>query len=128
MQDLLVSMLRRRDQWREYVGLRHAPEEAESYLLYTVQALICEELRGLLESLGTVAEPLLDLQRYAAHNLGRQGLDAFPGAEPKDLEGWLAGPARLAADQSGRLAAHRRQTCRLSHRRRGAEGTQGNTV
>jgi ATP-dependent exoDNAse (exonuclease V) beta subunit len=90
MQDLLVSMLRRRDQWREYVGLRHAPEEAESYLLYTVQALICEELRGLLESLGTVAEPLLDLQRYAAHNLGRQGLDAFPGAEPKDLEGWRA--------------------------------------
>ena len=90
MQELLVSLLRRRDQWRDYVGLRHAPEEAESYLLQTVQALICEELRSLVEATGHVADQLLDLQRYAAHNLGRERLEVFPGAEPEDLEAWRA--------------------------------------
>jgi ATP-dependent exoDNAse (exonuclease V) beta subunit len=88
VQDLLVSMLQRRDQWREYVGLRHAPDQAEAYLRQTVRSLIEEELRVLSLALADYSDMLLALQRYAADNLDGPSLAAFPGADPLDLAGW----------------------------------------
>ena len=33
LQELLVSMLARREQWRGYVGVHFTPEESEAYLI-----------------------------------------------------------------------------------------------
>jgi ATP-dependent exoDNAse (exonuclease V) beta subunit len=88
LQDLLVRMLARREQWRPYVGLHHAPEESEAYLVATVTALVAAELATLSERLAPYQGELLDLWRYAAGNLGSPVPTAFPGTGPGDVAAW----------------------------------------
>jgi len=88
LQSLLVAMLARRDQWRQYVGVHRAPEESEAYLVATVQDLVRGELETLRERLGPYREELLDLMQYAAANLGRAAPLEFPGGEPGDIVAW----------------------------------------
>ncbi|MEE4146087.1 MAG: UvrD-helicase domain-containing protein [Halieaceae bacterium] len=88
LQSLLVAMLARRDQWRHYVGVHHAPEESEAYLVATVRDLVRGELGTLDERLGPYRGELLDLMQYAAANLGEPGPVAFPGTEPGDMVAW----------------------------------------
>ncbi|RLA60446.1 MAG: DNA helicase UvrD [Gammaproteobacteria bacterium] len=90
LQELLVSMLARRDQWRRYVGVHHAPEESEAYLLTTVEALVRGELAGLSRTLLPYAFELLQLQQFAAGNLGNTPPQQFPGSEPGDVPRWRA--------------------------------------
>jgi ATP-dependent exoDNAse (exonuclease V) beta subunit len=90
MEDLLVSMLQRREQWRHYVGLRHSPQEAEAHLLRTLRSLVEGELATLADALGAFASRLLDLQQYAASHLAREPLAGFPGVQPADLPQWRA--------------------------------------
>jgi len=90
LQELLVSMLARRDQWRRYVGIHHEPEESEAYLLTTVETLVRGELGGLSRTLLPYASGLLQLQQFAAGNLGNPPPQQFPGREPSDVSGWRA--------------------------------------
>ena len=88
LQDLLVQMLARREQWRPYVGLHHAPDESEAYLVATVTALVAAELAALCERLGPYQGELLDLWRYAADNSGAPVPADFPGTGPGDIAAW----------------------------------------
>ncbi len=88
LQSLLVAMLARRDQWRDYVGIHRDPDESEAYLLATVERLVCSELGHLAARLAPYAEPLLDLQHYAAANLNAPALQRFPQARPEDVGAW----------------------------------------
>ncbi len=90
LQELLVSMLARRDQWRRYVGVHHEPEESEAYLLATVEALVRGELAALSRLLLPYASELLQLQQFAAGNLGNTAPQQFPGSEPGDVSAWRA--------------------------------------
>jgi ATP-dependent exoDNAse (exonuclease V) beta subunit len=101
VQDLLVSMLARRDQWREYISLRDEPEQAETFLLDTVQAVVGEELTKLGAMLAPVAEPLLQLQQYAADNLQHAALEQVPGSGPEQLANWRALRDLLLTKQGG---------------------------
>ena len=88
LQSLLMAMLARRDQWRHYVGVHHAAEESEAYLVATVQELVRGELTALGERLGPYQSELLDLMQYAAANLGAAAPEEFPGNEPQDIVAW----------------------------------------
>ena len=88
LQNLLVTMLARREQWRRYVGVHRAPEESEAYLVATVEGLVRGELTTLADGLAPYQEELLDLWRYAAGNLGEPVPAIFPGCEPTDIAAW----------------------------------------
>ena len=101
LQELLVSMLARRDQWRRYVGVHHEPEESEAYLLATVEALVRGELAVLSRTLGPYAGEILELQQYAAKNLGSTPPQRFPGCEPDEVASWRALRALLLTKDGG---------------------------
>ena len=88
LQNLLVSMLARREQWRRYVGVHREPQESEAYLVATVEGLVRDELTTLAERLDPYQEELLDLWRYAVGNLGEAAPEIFPGCEPADIAAW----------------------------------------
>jgi len=88
LQELLVSMLARREQWRGYVGVHFTPEESEAYLVATVNALVRDELCELACLLAPYAAELLELLQFAAANLALNVPPQFPGSEPGDLPGW----------------------------------------
>jgi len=88
LQQLFIDMLGRRDQWQKYIGLHEAPEEAEAYLVQVVEDLVREELRALDALLAPYREDILELQRFAARNLGREELADFPADDPVQLTGW----------------------------------------
>ncbi|MFT4519482.1 MAG: ATP-dependent helicase/nuclease subunit A [Halioglobus sp.] len=88
LQDLLVSMLARRDQWRSYVGVHNQPEESQTYLQNAVQSLVCDALQELGDALAPHQSELLDLQQYAARTLQESQPDTFPGGDPECLPAW----------------------------------------
>lgn len=88
LQTLLVSMLARREQWRDYVGLHHAPKEAEAYLVATVGTLISDELRKLSQLLAPYSAQLLEMLQFSAANLGGSAPPSFPGTDAPDLQCW----------------------------------------
>ena len=90
LQELLTRMLARREQWRPYLGLHHAPEESEAYLVAAVQALVASELASLGERLAPYRMELLALWQYAAGNLGGPVPAVFPGNTAEDIAAWRA--------------------------------------
>ena len=88
LQSLLVAMLARRDQWRQYVGVHRDPQESESYLVATVDELVRSELATLTERLSPFHTELAQLLQYAAANLDQELPDGFPGCEPRDIGHW----------------------------------------
>lgn len=88
LQTLLVSMLARREQWRGYVGVHHAPEEAEAYLVATVDAMISDELEELAPLVAPFKVELLEMLQFAAMNLGESAPTRFPGSVPQGLQAW----------------------------------------
>ena len=88
LQELLVSMLHRREQWRDYVGVHSEPEEAEAYLVTAVDSLVREELTQLETLLQPYRTDLLELLQFAADNLETSRPAKFPGTEPGDLAHW----------------------------------------
>ncbi len=88
LQDLLVSMLARRDQWRMYTGVHETPDESERYLAAVVADIVRDALAELATDFAPYSELLLDLMRYRARNLGLTEPHAFPGTEPADLPQW----------------------------------------
>jgi ATP-dependent helicase/nuclease subunit A len=88
LQALLMSMLARRDQWRSYIGVHHQAQEAEHYLLNTVNNIIADTLATLHGHLSMHTEELLSLARFAADNLGAPAIVEFPGTAIDDLPVW----------------------------------------
>ncbi len=88
LQELLTSMLARRDQWRVYIGVHGEADEAESYLLHTVNTIVEEALDKLHAMLGPYSEDILALQQYALGNLGETVPDRSPGPVSSDLPLW----------------------------------------
>jgi len=106
LQELLVSMLARREQWSAYLGVHHQPEEAEEYLLHTVKNLVVDALASLHEKLQPFAAVLLELQNYAAVNLGLAEIPHFPQARETDLGVWRQiRHLLLTADKAGKWRA-----------------------
>ncbi|MEZ5573167.1 MAG: UvrD-helicase domain-containing protein [Halioglobus sp.] len=88
LQQLLVGMLARREQWRDYVGVHHSPRESEVYLLTTVNGMIRDELAELGILLKPYQFQLLELLQFSASNLTAQIPLVFPGDAANDLSQW----------------------------------------
>lgn len=88
LQELLISMLARRDQWRSYIGVHHQPEEAEAYLLHTVNGIVVDALSNLSAKLAPYQQDILALQTYAAENLRIDPPKHFPASDPTELAHW----------------------------------------
>lgn len=88
LQELLVAMLGRREQWRSYVGVHYEPQRAEQHLVTAVEDVVRGELRTVEQMLAPYAAELLDLSQFAATNLAQSPLEIFPASEPEDLSGW----------------------------------------
>ncbi len=101
LQSLLMAMLARRDQWRQYVGVHRDPQESEAYLVATVDDLVRSELSSLAERLAPFQGELAELMQYAAGNLGQDAPDGFPGCEPGDIGHWRRLRSMLVTSQGG---------------------------
>ncbi len=88
MQELLVTMLARRDQWRDYVGVHHTPDESESYLRQLVDQVVAESLEAIKRDLASYEGALVELLNYQAANIGLGELDQFPVPVAADLPLW----------------------------------------
>ena len=88
LQHLLVAMLARREQWRAYVGVHHAPQESQEYLIATVAAVIGDELLQLAQLLAPNADELLDFLQFSTLNLALPVPSHFPHSVAADLPGW----------------------------------------
>jgi len=112
LRDLLVDMLRRRDQWlRHVVGNDHSRQRGnlENSLRLLVEAFLDAADRTIPPD---CRDRLLSLGRFAAANLAQRGverpltvlagLEYFPGPKPDELEKWW-GLADLLLTASGAL-------------------------
>ena len=90
LQELLVSMLGRRDQWRDYIGVHHAPEAAGAYLVSTVESVVHDELVALASLLMPYKFELLELLQFSAANLSEAIPSNFPRTVAADLPLWLS--------------------------------------
>lgn len=88
LRELLISMLRRRSQWRAYVGVRDTPDESERYLVGAVEELVREHLSSLHDVLAPYGSELLDLLVFADTNRGETPMSAFPQPRPSELAHW----------------------------------------
>ncbi|MBT4520921.1 MAG: UvrD-helicase domain-containing protein [Halieaceae bacterium] len=103
---LLLEMLPRRDQWRDYIGVHKQAEEAESYLRRAVRNIVLDALASLNAKLNPYTEEILDLQRYAAANLKQPVPTGFPSVEVEDLSRWRSvRQLLLTADKKGKWRA-----------------------
>jgi len=106
LQDLLVSMLGRREQWGTYLGVHHQPDEAEEYLRSTVGHLVEDALESLAKKISPYSSELLALQNYSAKNLNTDLLAKFPGGKGSDLPAWREiRQLLLTADKAGKWRA-----------------------
>jgi ATP-dependent exoDNAse (exonuclease V) beta subunit len=94
-------MLARRDQWQDYLGVHHIPQESEAYLLQAVDSVVRDALDRLQSLLEPYASQLLDLQQYAAANLGQPVPLGEPGTDPADLPQWRKLQAMLLTKGGG---------------------------
>ncbi len=103
LQDLLVAMLSRREQWGAYLGVHHQAEEAEQYLHNTVSLLVEDALLSLYQKIAPYSSELLALQNYAAGNMNGTSLTAFPGTTGSELASWREiRELLLTADKAGK--------------------------
>ncbi len=106
LQELLVAMLGRREQWSTYLGVHHRAEEAEEYLLHIVQGLVEDALASLGLKMAPYAETLLTLKNYASRNLGQVELAQFPLGNSSGLTAWREiRQLLLTADKAGKWRA-----------------------
>jgi len=106
LQELLVSMLARREQWSAYLGIHHQPDEAEEYLLHAVQDLVNDALAALHDKMQPWGSELLALHNYAANNLQTDLLPHFPAATAAELGSWCRiRQMLLTADKAGKWRA-----------------------
>ncbi|WKD51433.1 UvrD-helicase domain-containing protein [Microbulbifer spongiae] len=96
---LLRLLLEKREQWLgPLLSVRH--EDAQDYFHFVIDELVAERLGSLQCALGCYTGELLELARYAAHNLQRDNpahplcdcaeLTALPATTSSGLHSWLA--------------------------------------
>jgi ATP-dependent exoDNAse (exonuclease V) beta subunit len=85
---LLVSMLSKRDQWQDYLGVQHSPDEAETHLRHYVTAVIEDSLQAIHSALTPWSDELLALLQYAQGNLEETVNNALPGPCAESLTDW----------------------------------------
>ena len=95
LQELLVAMLARRDQWRDYLGVHHSPDESEDYLRQVVDLLVTDSLQSLSRMLRPHTGTLLEMLQYQASNSDKAAPDVFPAPRPGDLSIWRQVAAML---------------------------------
>ncbi|MCR9104681.1 MAG: UvrD-helicase domain-containing protein [Gammaproteobacteria bacterium] len=88
LQTLLMTMLARRDQWRDYIGVHHSPHESEAYLVQAVEGVVAEQLQDITALLTAHTRALAPLLQYAASNLQLETPAGFPPAEASALPHW----------------------------------------
>lgn len=88
LQELLVSMLSRREQWRDYIGVHHAPEASGAYLVAAVESLVHDELTALARLLAPYQANVVELLQFSAANLSEPVPSHFPASSAADLPGW----------------------------------------
>ena len=107
VQNLLIALLRKRDQW---LGSVLAARDARDYLQHVLDTLVREALQDLAQRLAPFAAELLALADYAAGNLQAAqstsalsaclGLKQLPAATAAQVPLWLA-LTELLLTQSG---------------------------
>lgn len=101
VEDLLVRMLARRDQWLRHVADRDNPRIERGTLERALQNAVCDALQALRDSVPEeCAAEILALASYAAANLEREGRhspirvwfarERFPDAGIGALDAWRA--------------------------------------
>ncbi len=110
LRGLLAALLGRREQWQDYVSLRHDPAWAEAVLRETLEHLVVDRLRCLRSELAPLAAELGALHDYAASQLGQPPPGGLPAARTEFLPAWrsLAG-LLLTADGQWRRQVDKRQ-------------------
>lgn len=105
IEDLLVALLGKREQWLRVLGVTGQPERA--HLETALQAVVTDQLAAAEEALeralsnaGIAADDLVEVLRLAASNLEAEGkaaplseasgMNRLPGADPDDLGLWRA--------------------------------------
>ena len=88
LQELLMRMLARRDQWQDYMGAHHSPEESQAALQSTVEAVVAETLARSAALLAPWEDQLYDLMCYSLPNLQVQPPEDFPRPIAADSEHW----------------------------------------
>jgi len=90
LEELLVAMLARREQWRAFIEFEEGPDAAGHYLAAAVDGLVGETLDPVRAALEPHGDDLLPLLQYACDNLGQPTPAHFPGAQPEYLDTWRA--------------------------------------
>ncbi|MDQ4146918.1 MAG: UvrD-helicase domain-containing protein [Pseudomonadota bacterium] len=112
VEDLLMDMLSRRDQWLRHVMSGQAESERRAKLEQGLRNIICAALQALGAKIPhELRGELVELARYAAANLTQQGakspivccdgLVRLPGTEHTDLDAWR-GIANLLLTKGGK--------------------------
>jgi ATP-dependent helicase/nuclease subunit A len=110
VRDLLISMLKKRDQWLRIVSSGNTANEAElarlrAELEGALRRAVEEDLRivrsGVKAALGTDAGELVRLSRIASEKLARVS-DELPAASADELDSWRA-IADLAMTKEGQI-------------------------
>ncbi len=100
IEELLISMLARRDQWLPLVGSGDQLRQARPILEAALHQLVADELSALHQQLQPFGSDLIALADYAAHNLQLEqresalldcmGLVELPAPQPDQLPLWQA--------------------------------------
>lgn len=110
LQALLSSLLARREQWQDYVSLRHDPAWAEAVLRDTLEHLVSDRLRRLAAALAPVAGELDALRGYAAAQLGQSTPGDLLATGTASLPAWRGlATLLLKADGQWRSRVDKRQ-------------------
>ena len=88
LQQLLVSMLSRREQWDEQIRVHDSPEDSGAYLQQAVETLVHDELAAVASLLAPYEAGLLELLQFSATNLSEPVPLQFPGTAAADVSDW----------------------------------------
>ena len=90
VQQLLVNMLARRDQWGDYIGIHHDPDGAEAHVGEAVARMVAEDLLAIQNAMAQEADELIQLQAYQAQQLDGLALSRLPATSPEATGQWRA--------------------------------------
>ena len=97
VEKLLADLLNKRDQWVSHVlFIKHSGQDAQDYLLQSLEELVAETLETAEHSLAPIASQVTTLLRFAAHNRRSEGkvwetievLTTLPGGTASELPVW----------------------------------------
>lgn len=119
VEKLLADLLNKRDQWVSHVlFIKQSGQNAQDYLLESLEDLVAETLESANHSLSASAGQIVKLLRFAAHNRRSEGalwetielLNSLPEESPCDLPIWkILSDLFLTKDGKWRARIDKRQ-------------------